>query len=152
MATTVTDTKTTCPQRGIRIKQSALSVDITGVKLVGKNPAKPGTRFYGFVMAFIGKAKRVATVKQMVDAYWAHQDSLKMNRDPIEAVIRDLANYLSAWTAPDKSGKRGLHLNVIRVDGRPVPKTDLTAKYEFVSWREDSKFADKARDLGWTVA
>ena len=138
--------------RGNRIKPLASSVDVTGVKLVAKNPAKPGTRFYGFLGGFIGKARRVATVKQIIDAHCAHEDAIGMTRDSIEVVLRDLANYLSAWTDHTKTGSRGLHLRCNRVDGTDVHKTALTAKYEFVSWRADSSFADRARELGWPVA
>lgn len=147
MATEATGTKIACPQRGVHIKQAASTADVTGVKMVGKNFGKPGTRFYGYLGAFIGKAKRVATVRQMIDAYWAAQDAFRMVRDAESTVIRDLANYLSAWT-----GNKGLHLNVVRVDGTDVPMTAPTAKYEFVSVRADSRFAAKARELGWPVA
>jgi len=154
MATTVavTDTKIACPQRGTRIKPSFKTADLTGVKLVSKNPAKPGTRFYAFVMAFIGKAKRVATVRQLVDFVWAHQDATGMPRDTEKDVLRDLANYTSAWLDHSKTGSRGYHLRCNRVDGTSVSNTALTAKYEYISWRKDSSFAEKARELGWPVA
>lgn len=151
MATEVMGTKRACPKRGVHIKQAASTADVTGVKMVGKNFAKPGTRFYGFLGAFIGKAKRVATVRQMVDAYHLSQDAFKMVRDAESVVIRDLANYLSAWTDPTKTGSRGLHLNVVRVDGTDVHNTDPTAKYEFISVRADSKYAAAAGALGWPV-
>jgi hypothetical protein len=136
------------PQRGTRIKDPASSFDATGVKLVGKNFGKPGTRFYGFFGAFIGKAKRVATVRQMVDSYWAMQDAFGKARDDESAVVRDLANYISAWTNPTKGG---LHLNVVRVN-TDVSKTDLTAKYKLVSVRADSSYAPRAAELGWPVS
>jgi hypothetical protein len=156
MATTVavTDTKVACPQRGFRIKLPASTVDLTDVKLMKKNPARPGTRFYGFLQAFCGKANRVATVQQMVDAHWKHQDDIGRTRDPLEAVLRDLGNYISAWLDPSKTGSRGLHLNIRRVDGegRIRSADKMRTKYEFVSWRKDSSFAEKARKLGWPVA
>ena len=146
--------KVGCPQRGVHLKQSHTTIDVTGVKLVQKNPGKPGTRFYGFLGAFIGKARRVATVRQMVTSYWAMQDALGMTRDPEAQVLRDLANYLSAWQDPTKTGSRGLHLNVRRIDGTGrISKGDLMdTKYEFVSFKADSSFAEKARELGWAVA
>lgn len=151
---TVAAEKVACPQRGKRLKQSHTTIDVTGVKLVNKNPGKPGTRFYGFLGAFIGKAKRVASVRQMIESYWKMQDLLGMPRDPEEQVLRDLANYLSAWQDPTKTGNRGLHLNVRRVDGsgRITKGALMDTKYELVNFKADSPFAEKARELGWPVA
>ena len=149
-ATVVTGTK--YPQRGTRIKPLASTVDVTGFKTSKKNVATPGTRFWAFLNTFTGKAKRVATVEQMVDSCWAMQDALGMPRDPIEAILRDLANYISGWLNPTKTGSRGMHLNVIRIDGTSVSNTDLAAKYEFVSFKAGSSFAREAAVLGWPVA
>jgi hypothetical protein len=154
MAEEVVVEKKACPQRGRRLKQSHTTVDVAGVRLISKNPGKPGTRFYGFFGAFLGKARRVATVRQMVESYWAMQDALGMTRDPEEQVLRDLANYISAWQSSDKTGSRGLHINVRRVDGsgRIARGEMMSAKYEFVSFKPDSPFVEKARRLGWPVA
>ena len=150
MVSEITGEKMACPQRGHRVKASASTAIVDGVKLVGKNFAKPGTRFYGFLGAFIGKAKRVATVQQMIDACQKMSKDLGMPADSEDALKRDLANYISAWLNP--TGGRGYHLRVQRVDGTEVSNTDPAAKYELVSVRAESRYADKAKELGSTVA
>ena len=140
----------TYPGRGRRIKPAAKQFDAEGVKLVSKNPFKFGTRVYGLFSAFLGKARRVATVEQMVESYWKMQDQAGVPRDPIEAVLRDFQNYISAGQNP---ARRDLHLVLRRVDGegRIARGETLKAKYELIGFKPSSSVAEKARELGWAV-
>lgn len=144
MKTEITGTK--CPQRGNRIKPAV--GEITGVK-TNKNPFLPGTRLFGFFSAFLGKKERVATYKQIVDAYISTQKKLNLEVEPIPAIERDLTNHVSAWQR-DLEGNRGLHIKVEVVKDAPKG-LKREVQFKLVGIKKDSPYAERAKEMGWDL-
>lgn len=157
MSTEVTGQKM-CPQRGTRIKSSisTVEIEITGRKNRNRNPFPEGGRLHGYFSAILAQrqkqgAERPVLFDQLAASCLKDEASFGIE-DTIEAIEKDLANHISAWIS-DKSGHRGLHLRFVRVDGpgRCAPGKKGEAKYRFIGFKPDSKYASAAREMGWTV-